>query len=72
MLSQQMNAAPLAHLLFSGDYTLGVTPVPIPNTAVKPQGPMIVPTSAKVGYCRNLSSKPRDDPSSRGFFCAHI
>ncbi len=31
----------------SGDDTGGVTPVPIPNTAVKPVGPMIVPSARK-------------------------
>ena len=40
---------PVTH---SGDYTLGETLVPIPNTTVKSQRPMIVPTSAKVGDCR--------------------
>ncbi len=38
---------------FSGDYTCEETHVPIPNTNVKLTGPMIVPNSAKVGYCRN-------------------
>ena len=33
----------------SGDFIWKVTPVPIPNTAVKLPEPMIVPTSAKVG-----------------------
>ena len=32
---------------FVGDHTDGVTPVPIPNTAVKPIGPMIVPLVRK-------------------------
>ena len=45
----------LVPLPFSGDYTQDVTLVPIPNTTVKLLGPMIVPTSAKVGHCRNLS-----------------
>jgi hypothetical protein len=36
----------------SGDHTGKETPVPIPNTAVKLSGPMIVPTSAKVGIAR--------------------
>ena len=36
----------------SGDFTRVKTHVPIPNTTVKSPGPMIVPTSAKVGYCR--------------------
>ena len=38
--------------IFSGDHTVEETPVPIPNTAVKLSGPMIVPTSAKVGIAR--------------------
>ena len=32
-----------ARSLFSGGYTWKVTPVPIPNTAVKLLGPMVVP-----------------------------
>ena len=36
------------------------TPVPIPNTAVKHNQPMIVPTSAKVGIAGFIYiSKPR-------------
>jgi hypothetical protein len=31
----------------SGDHTGGAPPVPIPNTAVKPAGPMIVPLARK-------------------------
>ncbi len=55
----------------SGDYTLQETRVPIPNTTVKLPGPMIVPTSAKVGYCRDFSRGP-DSPSGESgpFFCA--
>ena len=45
--------AKAAHLLLSGDYTWEDTLVPIPNTIVKLSGPMIVPTSTKVGHCRN-------------------
>ncbi len=44
----------LAQPLISGDDTWQETLVPIPNTTVKLPGPMIVPTSAKVGYRRNL------------------
>ena len=36
---------------FVGDYRQGVTPVPIPNTEVKPLSPMIL-LSGKVGYRR--------------------
>src|SRR5262245_48181573 len=43
----------------SGDHTGKETPVPIPNTAVKLSGPMIVPTSAKVGIARFYFRKPR-------------
>ena len=43
----------------SGDDTQKVTHVPIPNTTVKLLGPMIVPTSAKVGYCRKHFKNPR-------------
>ena len=32
---------------FVGEHTDGVTPVPIPNTAVKPVRPMIVPLARK-------------------------
>src|SRR5216683_251400 len=49
----------MAHLRFSGDFTQEATLVPIPNTTVKLPGPMIVPTSAKVGYCRNHSKSLR-------------
>lgn len=49
----------LAHLSISGDFTQEATLVPIPNTTVKLPGPMIVPTSAKVGYCRNPSKSLR-------------
>jgi hypothetical protein len=42
-----------------GDYTHKETHVPIPNTTVKLAGPMIVHTSAKVGYCREHFLKAR-------------
>src|SRR5207248_10339583 len=35
-----------------GDHTWLVTPVPIPNTAVKQPGPMVVATAARVGHRR--------------------
>ena len=54
----QTNAALLARLRIPGDYTCEETHVPIPNTPVKLTGPMIVPTSAKVGYCRDHSREP--------------
>ncbi|MEW4451486.1 hypothetical protein AB1L30_02265, partial [Bremerella sp. JC817] len=45
------------------------TPVPFPNTAVKHNQPMIVPTSAKVGIAGFIyTSKPRS--YERGFFVA--
>lgn len=54
----------------SGDYTWEVTRVPIPNTTVKLSGPMIVPTSAKVGYCRIFLFKTFDSFESKVFLCA--
>ena len=48
-----------------GDYACEETHVPIPNTTVKLTGPMIVPTSAKVGYCREHFKSP---VLGRGFF----
>ena len=50
----------------SGDHTGKETPVPIPNTAVKLSGPMIVPTSAKVGIARFYFKNPVGI-SQRGF-----
>jgi hypothetical protein len=40
---------------FSGDHKRWATPVPIPNTAVKPALPMIL-FSGKVGRRRSLGS----------------
>jgi hypothetical protein len=37
----------------SGDFSEGETHVPIPNTIVKPLGPMIVLKGAKVGHRRD-------------------
>jgi hypothetical protein len=51
----------------SGEHTWLETPVPIPNTAVKQPGPMIVPKGAKVGYRRIHFHNPRAVPV-RGFF----
>ena len=51
-----------------GDYTCEETHVPIPNTPVKLARPMIVHTSAKVGYCREHFIKP--DLRIRLFLCA--
>ena len=53
---------------FSGDHTGKETPVPIPNTAVKLSGPMIVPTSAKVGIARFYSKNPAESKDSCGVF----
>ena len=39
-----------------GDFTCKETHVPIPNTTVKLAGPMIVPTSAKVGIAGFLKA----------------
>src|ERR1700704_5560525 len=57
----------------SGDHTGEETPVPIPNTAVKLSGPMIVPTSAKVGIARFYFKNPADSKESCGvFLCPHL
>ena len=57
----------------SGDYTQQETRVPIPNTTVKLPGPMIVPTSAKVGYRRDFSTRPESPRGDSGrFLCALI
>jgi hypothetical protein len=53
---QQGQAGEYAAWFFTGDYIGKVTPVPIPNTAVKLSEPMIVPTSAKVGIAGFLNS----------------
>ena len=45
----------LIYTELSGDHTWMVTPVPIPNTAVKHPGPMVVSSLARVGYRRVLS-----------------
>ena len=41
-------------LIFSGDYTVVETPVPIPNTVVKHRGPMILANAGKVGHRRDF------------------
>jgi hypothetical protein len=60
----------------SGDHTVEETPVPIPNTAVKLSGPMIVPTSAKVGIARFYSAalppNPADSTESSGVFALNV
>jgi hypothetical protein len=45
-----------------GEHTLKETLVPIPNTTVKLLGPMIVPTSAKVGHRRVHFNTPSGSP----------
>ena len=55
-------------VLLAGDHTVVETPVPIPNTVVKHPGPMIVPTSAKVGIARFFKLQtPPDFVPERGF-----
>ena len=44
---------------YPGDYTWKETPVPIPNTAVKLPGPMVVAAAARVGSCRDLLAQAR-------------
>ena len=47
-----------------GDHTCGETPVPIPNTAVKPARPMIVPQARKSVIAGSFQKQAA--PSSRG------
>ena len=54
----------------SGDHTVKVLPVPIPNTEVKLYGPMIVHTSVKVGIAGFL--KPFVASATKGFFYGAI
>ena len=52
---------------FPGDHTGGATPVPIPNTAVKPAGPMIVPKARKSDIAGiPHQARPRSEQSQRG------
>ena len=55
----------------SGDHTAKVLPVPIPNTAVKLCGPMIVHTSVKVGIAGFLKTLLRL-MSQEGFFVLRL
>jgi hypothetical protein len=50
---------------FPGDQTGGATPVPIPNTAVKPAGPMIVPKARK-SVIAGIPHETRDAAPSPG------
>ena len=49
-----------------GVHTQGATPDPIPNSAVKPLGPMILPCGGKVGQCRAFPFKQPRVRSTRG------
>ena len=62
-------AVALAHSCFSGDFTWEATLVPIPNTTVKLPGPMIVPTSAKVGIARFYFKNPAEFKKLEWGFC---
>lgn len=55
---------------FVGDHTDGVTPVPIPNTAVKPVGPMIVPLARKSVIAGILQPDALELPLQGVFSCA--
>lgn len=55
---------------FVGDHTDGVTPVPIPNTAVKPIGPMIVPLVRKSVIAGILQPDALEPPLQGVFLCA--
>lgn len=49
---------------FSGEYTDGVTPVPFPNTAVKPIRPMIVPLARKSVIAGSSTNRPVQFPKN--------
>lgn len=57
---------------FVGDHTDGVTPVPIPNTAVKPIGPMIVPLVRKSVIAGILQPDALELPLQGVFLCAPL
>src|SRR5438128_4575258 len=52
-----------------GEHTWMVTPVPIPNTAVKHPGPMVVSLDARVGHRREFDKTPPGQPGGV-FACA--
>jgi hypothetical protein len=47
---------------YAGEYSEGATPVPIPNTVVKPFMPMILVATGKVGHRPLLSLNEPDSP----------
>ena len=56
-----------------GDHTRGATPVPIPNTAVKPAGPMIVrQRESRSSPGSSIPESPPIPPGSGGFLCAPL
>ena len=57
---------------FVGEHTDGVTPVPIPNTAVKPVRPMIVPLARKSVIAGILQTGRLELFVQGVFFCAHL
>ena len=57
---------------FPGDHTRGATPVPIPNTAVKPAGPMIVQSRESRSSPGPYFKKPHGSPGSVGLLAARI
>ena len=52
---------------FPGDHTRGATPVPIPNTAVKPAGPMIVQSRESRSSPGPIPDSPAGSTSLRGY-----
>lgn len=58
---------------FPGDHTCGATPVPIPNTAVKPAGPMIVQSRESRSSPGSHTESPPEPHGPGGLSsCAHI
>src|SRR5687768_18100476 len=68
LVQYQSRRSEMAGGTFVGGYTRRVTPVPIPNTVVKPAGPMILLQRES----RSLPALYKDPRSQkdRGFFCA--
>ena len=52
----------------SGDHSGGATPVPIPNTVVKPVAPMVLVAAGRVGHRPNSFTEAPDAPVASGAF----
>jgi hypothetical protein len=54
---------------FPGGYCVGATPVPIPNTEVKPYSAENTASNrcGKIGHCRDIVEKPVDSLNQQAF-----